>query len=145
VDQQRGVHVPLIIYVPGMTKQGKQKIILSLTDILPTLADIMGVKIPDNYPLDGQSLWPYLTTAKNDHHDWIYSYKKGAQLIRGHKVLRDGNGKWWDVSKLPDDHMSFPEITDWGRVSELHREEREMLLNILPKMDLYQTEYNAPK
>ena len=106
---------------------------------------IMGVEIPDNYPLDGKSLWPYLTTAKTDHHDWVYSYKKEKQLIRGHKVLRDGYGKWWDVSVMPDDHASFPEIKDWGMVSERHHAERDILLKILPKMDLYKTEYDAPE
>lgn len=145
VDQQRGVHVPLVINAPGMTKQGCQKILVSLTDILPTLADIMGVKIPGNYPIDGKSLWPYLTTNESKHHRWIYSYKKGRQLIRGAKVLRDGYGKWWDVANMPEDHMSFPEIKDWGAVSEQHREEREMLLKILPEMDRYETEYNAPQ
>jgi len=145
VNQQRGVHVPLVIRAPGMTKQGQQRIIASITDILPTLADIMGVRIPNSYPLDGKSLWPYLTTRKTDHHDWVYSCKKEKQLIRGHKVLRDGYGKWWDVETLPADHASYPEIKDWDKVSETHRAERDMLLKILPRMDLYETEYNAPE
>jgi len=40
--------------------------------------------------------------------------------------------------------ISFAEIQDWGAVSELHRKEREALLKVLPKYDLYFKEYNQP-
>ncbi|MDZ8118431.1 sulfatase-like hydrolase/transferase [Pontiella agarivorans] len=145
VDQQRGVHVPLIIHASNLTKKGELNALASLVDMVPTLADIMGVKIPENYELDGKSLWPYLTADAPEPHDWIYSYKKDKQLARGRKVLRDGYGTWWDVSVLPEDHCSFPEIKDWGSVSEQHREEREMLLKVLEKNNIYETEYNAPR
>ncbi|MBX2823452.1 MAG: sulfatase-like hydrolase/transferase [Gammaproteobacteria bacterium] len=144
VIQQRGIHVPLIIYAPGMQKQGEQDILVSLTDILPTLADIMGVKLPADYEIDGRSLWPFLMTQQSKHHDWIYSFRSDKQMIRGTHVLLDGNGKWWDVKELPEDHTSFPEITDWNQVSEVHRQQRVELEALLPQFDLYATEYDAP-
>ncbi len=144
VIQQRGTHVPFVVYAPGMTRTGEQDILVSLADILPTLADIMGVEIPADYEIDGRSLWPFLTADRAEHHDWIYSYRHDKQMIRGHRVLLDGHGKWWDVKDLPADHTSFPQIRDWGAVSEQHRAEREKLLRILPRMDLYETEYDAP-
>ncbi|MEM1083099.1 MAG: sulfatase-like hydrolase/transferase [Verrucomicrobiota bacterium] len=145
VIQQRGTHVPLVIYAPGMTKRGEQDILVSLTDILPTLADIMGVEVPSDYELDGRSLWPFLTTDETKHHEWIYSFRHDKQMIRGMHVLRDGDGKWWDVEELPADHTSFPLIKDWTKVSEVHRQERDRLKKILPRFDLYDSEHDAPR
>lgn len=144
VIQQRGLHVPFIVYAPGMTKQGEQDILVSLTDILPTLADIMGVDLPADYEIDGRSLWPFLMTDEMNHHEWIYSFRKGIQMIRGSHVMLDGYGKWWDVKDLPEDHTSFPEIKNWNLISEVHREERDALEKILPGLDLYESEYDAP-
>lgn len=138
------MHVPLIVSAPGMSKRGEQDILVSLTDMLPTFADIMGVELPSDYELDGKSLWPFLTTDEERHHDWIYSFRSAKQMIRGTHVMLDGDGKWWDVKELPDDHTSFAEITNWNQVSEVHRSERERLEAILPKLDLYETEYDAP-
>ncbi|MGC6505417.1 MAG: sulfatase-like hydrolase/transferase [Coraliomargaritaceae bacterium] len=144
VIQQRGVHVPFIVYAPRMEKNGEQNILVSLTDILPTLAEIMGVQLPTDYAIDGESLWPFLMTEKPNHRDWIYSFRSEKQMIRGKRVLRDGNGNWWDVQQLPEDHTSFPQIVDWEMVSKEHRSEYKRLTGLLPKFDLYKSEYDAP-
>ncbi|QDT67803.1 Arylsulfatase [Planctomycetes bacterium MalM25] len=144
VDQQRGTHVPLIVHAPGMTKRGKQDVLASLTDVVPTLADIMGVAIPDNYAIDGKSLWPYLKSSATQHREWTYGYKSGTQIIRSKNLIRDGKGRWWDASELPHDHTSFKEITGWDRVSLEYRNERKKLEQHLRSKDLYDTHYNAP-
>lgn len=143
-DRQRGSHVPFLVYAPGehFTKRGKQDILVSLADVLPTLADIMGVEIPADYEIHGESLWPYLTTDENKHRDWTYAYKSEMQLIRGFNVLRDGNGKWWDVAETPHDLISFPQIKDWDRVSRAARKERDLLESIMPRFDNYATEHD---
>ena len=143
-DRQRGPRVPFYIVAPGMTKHGMQDILADVTDILPTIADAAGVELPADYEINGKSLLPYLTTKQQTHRDWIYSFLFEKQMIRGHKVLMDLNGDWWDVSNEPADLDSYPKITDWGSVSEAHREEREMLLNILPRFDKHETEHDAP-
>ena len=58
--------------------------------------------------------------------------------------MKDGKGKWWDVSAEPDDLISFPEIKDWNVVSDAHRNERDALLAILPQFNLHETEHDAP-
>lgn len=142
--KQEGTHVPLIIYAPGvkMTKQGKQTALASMADILPTLSDIMGEPIPDDYEIHGKSLWPFLTTDAQEHRDWVYAYKKDLTLIRGHKVMKDGNNDWWDVSTTPSDLTSFKKITDWGAVSPEHKQERDTLKSVIPKFDIYATEHD---
>ncbi len=144
---QRGTHVPLIIYAPGlnMTKKGKQKILANISDILPTIADVAGVEIPKSYEINGESLIPFITTEKEDHRKWIYGYHQGKTIIRGDLVLKGGNNKWYDVSEIPDDLISFPVIKDWTKVSEEHRKQRDKLKKILPKYDLHGTAHDAPK
>ncbi|MFC7337301.1 sulfatase-like hydrolase/transferase [Haloferula chungangensis] len=143
-DRQKGTHVPLIIHAPGMTKHGEQDILVNFSDILPTLADITGYSLPADYEINGESLYPFLFTEKSTHRDWIYAYRGKDQLIRGSKVMRDGFGKWWDVSSEPDDLISFAQITDWNAVGEQHRHERSKLEAILPRFDLWESEHDAP-
>ncbi len=143
-DRQKGTHVPLIIYAPGMTKHGEQDVLVNLCDFLPTLADLTGVKLPANYEINGESLVPFLFTDKPTHRDWIYGYRGANQLIRSTNVLRDGKGKWWDVSAYPADLISFPSITDWSKVPELDVQQRERLERILPRFNLHDTEHDAP-
>lgn len=144
---QRGTHVPLIIYAPGMgmTKKGRQNVLANISDILPTIADISGVEIPEDYEINGESLIPFLTTDKQIHREWIYGYHMNKTIIRGSLVLKGGNNKWYDVSKTPDDLISFPVIKDWTKVSEAHRQEMDKLKKILPKYDLHATKHDAPK
>lgn len=142
--QQRGAHVPMIIYAPGMTKQGRQDTMASLTDILPTIADLVGYDLPADYEIDGQSLVPFLFGNESEHREWAYSYRGPEQFIRGKYVLKDGADKWWDVSSDAADLTSFQQITNWSNVSEVHRSESEKLLKILPVYDLYYDEHEAP-
>ena len=142
--RQRGCHIPMIIYAPNMAKHGRQDILVNLADILPTLADIVGFKFPANYEVNGKSLWPYLTANKQTHRDWIYSYQGDKQLIRGHKVLRDGKGLWWNVEQKPENMDRYPQITDWSNVSEMHLMERSTLEKLLPRFDKHTEQHDAP-
>ncbi|MEM9339703.1 MAG: sulfatase-like hydrolase/transferase [Bacteroidota bacterium] len=142
--QQRGSHVPLIIYAPGLTKQGEQDILVSLADIVPTLAEVMGFQFPDDYKLDGISLAPYLFGEAQTHRQWLYTYRGPEQLVRSAKLLKDGTDKWWDVTNNPDDLTSYQPIKIWETTSDAYKQEKEDLLSVLPKYDLYYDAYNAP-
>ncbi|MBQ9893008.1 MAG: sulfatase-like hydrolase/transferase [Bacteroidales bacterium] len=54
----RGTHVPMIIAWGDRLAGRKAEHLADLTDILPTIADIVGVKIPEDWELDGVSLYP---------------------------------------------------------------------------------------
>ena len=125
---QTGTHVPLIIYAPGMnlTKKGAQEVLANMSDLIPTIADLGGVVIPDSYEMNGESLMPFLTTSKPKHREWIYGYHKETTIIRGDLVMKDGNNVWYDVGEYPEDLISFPKINDWSKVSESHTEKNVM-------------------
>ncbi|ADE53525.1 sulfatase-like hydrolase/transferase [Coraliomargarita akajimensis] len=131
-DRQKGCHVPMIIYAPGMTKQGRQEALVSIVDMWPTIADLVGFDIPNDYAYDGESLVPFLFGDKEGHRDWVYTYQGRKQIIRGRFVMRDGNQRWWNVSEEPADYMSYPQIKDWNQTPESFRKESDELLKILP-------------
>jgi len=143
-DRQKGTHVPLIIYAPGMTKHGKQDVLVNMSDMLPTIAELTGTQVPGDYEVNGKSLVPFLFTDQGKHRDWIYAYSRAHQIIRGEKVMKDGFNKWWDVTDEPDDLISFRQITDWDSVSAEHRAERDRLKEVLPRFDLHAKEHDAP-
>ncbi|MGJ8681879.1 sulfatase-like hydrolase/transferase [Paraglaciecola sp.] len=146
INSQRGTHVPLIIYAPAlnMTKKGEQDVLANMADILPTIADIVGVEVPASYEINGQSLLPFLTSEKTTHRDWIYAYHKDKQLIRSQNVLIDGTGKIFDVSKTPNDLISFPVIKNIKQAKQSLQTEYQTLKSVLPRFDLHKTAHDAP-
>ena len=126
-----------VVYAPGQPQfvQGEQDIISDLSDLLPTLADIMGAALPtqEEYELNGKSLWPYLTKQTEQHREWIYGYKGNRQMVRGQHLLRDGKGEWWDARELPSDMDSFPPIADLTALSADQKMEKAMIEDVLKR------------
>lgn len=143
-DRSKGTHVPLIIYAPGMTKKGKQDVLVSMADMLPTVADLAQVDLPAGFPINGKSLVPFLFSEEKDHRDFVYGYRFAETIVQGKLVLKDGRNKWWDVSQAPADLISFPEITDWSKVSAAHRAERDTLIQTIKPFDVHATAHDAP-
>jgi len=143
-DRQKGTHVPMIIHAPGMTKRGAQDVLVNMSDILPTLAELTGAEIPEDYEINGKSLAPFLFSDQPTHREWLYGYLDAKQILRGTKVMLDGKGKWWDVAVDPSDLISFPQIKDFQSVSAEHRAERDKLKAILPQFKQEIHGRNAP-
>ena len=79
---ERGCHVPMIALGDGIKQRGATEEICDLADILPTLADFAGVKLPEGAPVDGQSLKPFLTGARDAHRDHIFACIGTTRLVR---------------------------------------------------------------
>ena len=149
IETQQGMHVPLLIYAPGVGNmpQGRQNILVDMTDMLPTLAGVMGFEFPADYDkLDGKSLWPYLTGKSKQHRDMIYAMRIDAQMIRNDRVLRDGRGVWYDVKKRPGDYDSFTRLDDLpnGEYKNELLAAKEDLLPMLEAQNLYNVDSEAP-
>jgi arylsulfatase A-like enzyme len=149
IERQQGMQVPLLVYAPGVGNlvQGRQNICADFTDILPTLADIMGFdfSVGCDKP-DGKSLWPYLTGKSKSHRDWIYAMRIDAQMIRNDKVLRDGRGIWYDARRCPGDYDTFTRLDDLpnGEYKDTLLAEKKKLEPLLATFDLYNTDSEAP-
>ena len=71
-----GTRVPLQVYWPGKIKAGtRTNAMVSWVDILPTLIDLAGGKVPKG--IDGQSFAPVLLGKKKAHRDKIFTTNTG--------------------------------------------------------------------
>jgi arylsulfatase A-like enzyme len=77
-----GIRVPMIAWGPGLLESARVvRDAVAFWDVLPTLADLAGVPVPDH--LDGRSLRGLLTGGHFKRHDSLFwNYPGKAQAIR---------------------------------------------------------------
>ncbi len=82
-----GMHVPALVNWPGHIPGGRRiDPIVMTADILPTVAQLAGVKLPDDRTFDGRDIWPVLTADAPSPHQHV-AWAQGPQL-----AIR--KGKW---------------------------------------------------
>jgi arylsulfatase A-like enzyme len=85
-----GIREPMIVWWPGKIEAGsKTDHVSAFWDIMPTVAELAGIKAPEN--IDGISFLPtFLNKEGQKEHDYLYweFHEKG-----GRKALRKGNWK----------------------------------------------------
>ena len=95
-----GVRVPAIVEWPGHVAAGTQSdTIAGVVDFLPTLAEIWGFEMPDDRPLDGESMLPFLTggvTERNGAMFWDYVNSRSIVDAAGQfkAISTNGGGSW---------------------------------------------------
>jgi arylsulfatase A len=95
-----GANVPMVIYSPRIINNNHvSDELVSFADIHPTLIELAGIKLPENYELDGISLAPYLRGETDTHREYLYSYVGTARMIR--------NKRW--VLEAVDEHSGTPQ------------------------------------
>jgi len=68
-----GVRVPLVINWPGRIKPAVQEEeLVEFSDFLPTMCEVAGAQLPENYPGDGLSLWPVLSGTGERNKEYVY-------------------------------------------------------------------------
>ena len=80
-----GTRVPLIASWPeGIKKPGRiVDDLVEFTDMLPTLCEVSGAKLPKNHPEDGSSIVPVLQNkAETRKKDMIYIWYRGQVMVR---------------------------------------------------------------
>lgn len=124
-----GVRAPLLMRWPGHVRKGaKLTQIAGAIDLLPTLADLAGVKVASTKPLDGKSLKPLLTTEGTGWPDrMIFSLQAKRISVRTQQYRLDPTGALYDMVADPgqsrDISAERPEVTarlknavaEWGR------------------------------
>jgi arylsulfatase A len=71
-----GTHVPMIFSWPGhIVSSAATSQLVSLVDFMPTLADIAGIPVPQNFGiLDGKTFYPVLTGSVSSSRDYIFNH-----------------------------------------------------------------------
>jgi arylsulfatase A-like enzyme len=84
------LNIPLIIRIPGNKQNGKRTAeLVSLVDIYPTLADLLGLQLPEmKYPLQGISFAKTLTKGKTLKRDYFVSesWSQASVITRDFKL-----------------------------------------------------------
>lgn len=75
-----GMRVPAIFYGPGLVKPATVRQMGSTLDLLPTCANLAGVKLPKDLVLDGNDLTPVLRGEGDSPRDVMYFYR-GQRLF----------------------------------------------------------------
>lgn len=134
-----GVRSPLFVRWPGKIPAGtKVERIAGAIDILPTLAELTGVPIPNDRPLDGVSLAAWMTDQRRDVPErMIFSHWGNKVSVRTQTHRLDADGKLFDMIADPGQRRAQtdqPELTkklsdavaDWRKtvLAELEREPR---------------------
>ncbi len=94
--EDTGTRVPLVVNWPGMiSPKLDTEELVEFSDIMPTLCELTGAPLPENYPQDGVSLWPTLSGAGERVKDNIYIWYKGKTWVRTkeHGVLYDSKSE----------------------------------------------------
>lgn len=79
---ERGCRVPFIAWGGPVKQRGATDELTDLSDILPTLVDFAGARLPAGIDVDGKSLKPFLTGAADTHREYILSCIGGTRLVR---------------------------------------------------------------
>lgn len=80
---EESIHVPLIIRYPELPQNKKISGLVQHIDILPTILDILDIKVNDNF--DGKSLLPLINGDQNKIRDYIFveeNYTQKKRAIR---------------------------------------------------------------
>jgi len=95
------IRTPLIMHSPSMTKGHKPPYLAENVDILPTIAEIVGFDLTDEYEIDGESLLKYIREGKGK--DYVFS------MTPTNKAYSIQNEKYKYI-------YHDKEIIEWGEV-----------------------------
>ncbi|WP_298484627.1 sulfatase-like hydrolase/transferase [uncultured Maribacter sp.] len=106
---ENGIKVPCIANWPSVIKEGMvSNEFVDAIDFLPTLLEVSGTPIPNNFKTDGESLLPIMKGQPIKRRDWVYiSYnpKPGvgkdhfhpAEFVLNKKYKLYGDGRFYDI------------------------------------------------
>ncbi len=106
-----GLKVPFIARWPGHIPEGKTcQELIGVIDVLPTVCERAGVRVPDDRTIDGRDIWPLMTgEQEKTPHEALYSMS-GAALA----TVRSGKWKLHVQQPTPGFAYMEPEkAKDW--------------------------------
>jgi len=127
VEYERGPLVPMIVNCPGIVKPiGPCDELVDLSDVLPTLADLAGANLPDDYAIDGHSFAPILRGETGKGREWIFCHYADKRMLRDKRWLLDGNGRFYDCGndRSGDGYKDVTDSTDPDVVAARQRFEK---------------------
>ena len=109
---EAGTRVPFIARWPGKIPAGKRDSILSLMDVLPTLASVAG--IPVEHEIDGMDLSHNLFDKPGKDREFFeMAFEGGCYFVRDKRFRLHEDGRFYDIPVTGDEsRYSMHEISD---------------------------------
>lgn len=104
-------HVPLIVSWPGRWTGGQRRAeTCSLLDVVQTIAELGGAKVPGDW--NGDSMVQWLDNPNAEWKDWAVSEYYAHNIASGYVMLRQGKYKYVYHSPPDDRHPAERELYD---------------------------------
>ena len=138
---EQDIRVPLIVRCPGLSIGKQSDALVLLSDVLPTLCDLTGVKAPGT--VETKSFQPVLADPAKSHRDTLYfGYCEEMRAFRDlqYKILLFDNGtvELYDLAADPlETHNLAKDPAQAGRLADMMakaRKEAEGGNDILPDL-----------
>jgi arylsulfatase A-like enzyme len=96
---ENGINVPLIVRMPQPVPGGRVVSELAdFTDILPTVVELAGAKLPDNHVIDGRSFaWILRGDSEGPRREWIHTQNADMRVVRDYRFKLYSAGNLYDM------------------------------------------------
>lgn len=108
--REGGIRVPAVIRWPGVLQAGtKTRQVLSVLDLLPTLAAAAGIEPGNTKPLDGENVWPALRDGKVVPRKGVVIGLSDLAVLDGPWKLHQTGGEYtlYDLEKDPTEKQDL--------------------------------------
>ena len=104
-----GALVPMLVNWPGkISPQHQSSQLIDASDMLPTLAEIVGAEIPNNIKVDGKSFAKNLFKKNDEERDWIFVELGNKWYVRNNQWKLNNANELFDMSpRSPFAHISI--------------------------------------
>ena len=95
-----GINVPFIVNCPKLVPGGRVAALTDYSDMLPTLTELAGAKLPDGLTIDGRSLAPLiLSQTETEPRQWIFAEYADVRAVRDRRFKLYNDGRLFDLVK----------------------------------------------
>lgn len=93
-----GTHVAFVANWKGSVKEGLVcEDLLDFSDVMPTIADATGAKLPQDRVIDGRSFLPQLRGEPGSPREWIFCHYWGGPSADGSEAREYARDKRWQL------------------------------------------------
>ncbi|MCP5093046.1 MAG: sulfatase-like hydrolase/transferase, partial [Gammaproteobacteria bacterium] len=113
-----GIRAVSVVRWPGRIPGGEQlNDIMSVMDVLPTLAEAAGVEVRNEFPLDGRSLWSSIADGQSaPREDYLFFASETPNF--GQFNLTIFNDEWKLIQEVEQDQLTTDVVTHLYRIND---------------------------
>ena len=146
-----GIRMPAVVSWPGRIPQNQTRDQLAIAiDVLPTIAEAIGAKIPAGHAVDGRSWMPLFADAGAPGHETLFwEWNKQHAVRQGKwKVVRNGlidlHMSKWDRAQGDDAVFLSNLEADPGETTNLRHQHPELAARLLKRHDAWLEDVSRP-